>query len=135
MEEDILVRFPDRDAYERYWALNYVPLKYEDVKKIYEDFVKSVDGHIYLSDYEENGCVSRGDFKQNLSQEARFAFEDGLMEVFYEKNPKLYEAAFALYETAELSGRKKADQVQIFHDTFRDLYEEFLDRLFEDVLA
>lgn len=135
MEDDILGQFPDRDAYERYWALNYVPITYEDVKKTYEDFVKAVSGHIFLSDYEEKGCISRQDFKENLSQEARFSFEDGLTEAFYEKNPTLYEAAFALYEAAELSGRKDADEAQIFHDTFQSLYEEFLDRLFDEVLA
>ena len=55
----------------------------------------SAGGHIFLSDYEEGGCISKEDFKDNLSQEAQFAFQDGLTEVFYDKNPDLYETAFA----------------------------------------
>ena len=71
-------------------------LTYEDVREAYEDFVKSADKHIFLSDYEESGNVSREDFMDNLSQAAQFAFQDGLTEAFYEKNPEVYENAFAL---------------------------------------
>ncbi len=132
---DIFEQFPDRETFDRYWNENYVPLTYEDVKEAFEDFVKSVNGHIYLSDYEEKGCISKADFKENLSQEAQFTFEDGLTEVFYDKNPELYETAFALYEEAQMSGQGDASVARIFHETFRGLYAEFLDRLFDEVLA
>lgn len=135
MEIDIFEQFPDRETFDKYWAKNYVPVTYEDVQKAFEDFVKSADGHIYLSDYEENGCISKADFKENLSQEAQFTFQDSLTEVFYDKNPELYETAFALYEEAQMSGQGDASVAQIFHDTFQQLYAEFLDRLFDDVLA
>ena len=94
--EDILAAFPDRETFDRYWEENYVPVTYEDVKEAFEDFVTSAGGHIFLSDYEEGGCISKEDFKDNLSQEAQFAFQDGLTEVFYDKNPDLYETAFAI---------------------------------------
>lgn len=132
---DIFEQFPDRETFDRYWNENYVPLTYEDVREAFEDFVKSANGHIYLSDYEEKGCISKADFKENLSQEAQFTFEDGLTEVFYDKNPELYETAFALYEEAQMSGQGDASVAQIFHETFRGLYAEFLDRLFDEVLA
>lgn len=135
MEVDIFTQFPDRETFEKYWKEQYVPVTYEDVKEAFEDFVKSADGHIYLSDYEENGCISKEDFKENLSQEAQFTFQDGLTEVFYDKNPELYETAFALYEEAQMSGRGDAAVAEIFHETFRRLYEEFLDRLFDEVLV
>lgn len=83
--EDILAAFPDRETFDRYWEENYVPVTYEDVKEAFEDFVTSAGGHIFLSDYEEGGCISKEDFKDNLSQEAQFAFQDGLTEVFYDK--------------------------------------------------
>ena len=89
--EDILAAFPDRETFDRYWEENYVPVTYEDVKEAFEDFVTSAGGHIFLSDYEEGGCISKEDFKDNLSQEAQFAFQDGLTEVFYDKNPDLYD--------------------------------------------
>lgn len=101
----------------------------------FTDFVKSADGHIYLSDYEEKGMISREDFKENLSQEAQFTFEDGLTEVFYDKNPELYETAFALYEESKLTGKGDASVAQTFHETFRALYAEFLNRLYDEVLA
>lgn len=132
---DIFEQFPDRETFDTYWNENYVPITYEDVKEVFEDFVKSANGHIYLSDYEEKGCVSKADFKDNLSQEAQFTFEDGLTEAFYDKNPELYETAFALYEEAQITGNGDASVAQIFHDTFHALYEEFLDRLFDEVLA
>lgn len=135
MEVDIFTQFPDRETFEKYWKEQYVPVTYEDVKEAFEDFVKSADGHIYLSDYEENGRISKEDFKENLSQEAQFTFQDGLTEVFYDKNPELYETAFALYEEAQMSGRGDAAVAEIFHETFRRLYEEFLDRLFDEVLV
>lgn len=131
---DIFEQFPDQETFQTYWNEQYVPVVYEDVKEAFEDFVKSVDGHIYLSDYEENGCISKEDFKENLTQEAEFAFQDGLTEVFYDKNPKLYESAFALYEESQMSGAGDASVAQIFHDTFAQLYAEFLDRLYEETL-
>ena len=104
-------------------------MTYEDVREAFTDFVKSADGHIYLSDYEEKGMISREDFKENLSQEAQFTFEDGLTEVFYDKNPELYETAFALYEESKLTGKGDASVA------FRALYAEFLNRLYDEVLA
>lgn len=82
MDTDIFEQFPDRETFDKYWNENYQPVTYEDVREAFTDFVKSADGHIYLSDYEEKGLISREDFKENLSQEAQFTFEDGLTEVF-----------------------------------------------------
>ena len=95
MDTDIFEQFPDRETFDKYWNENYQPVTYEDVREAFTDFVKSADGHIYLSDYEEKGLISREDFKENLSQEAQFTFEDGLTEVFYDKNPELYETVKA----------------------------------------
>ena len=66
--EEIFEQFKDKDAFDAYWKEHYVPLTYEDVREAYEDFVKSADKHIFLSDYEESGNVSREDFMDNLSQ-------------------------------------------------------------------
>lgn len=130
MEADIFEQFPNREAFDRYWEENYVPVTYEDVRESFEDFVAAAGGHIYLSDYEEKGCISREDFMENLSQEAQFSFQDGLTEVFYDKNPELYETAFAIYEEAQMSGNGKADVAGIFHETYQQLYTEFLGNLF-----
>lgn len=100
--EEIFEQFKDKNAFDAYWKEHYVPLTYEDVREAYEDFVKSADKHIFLSDYEESGNVSREDFMDNLSQAAQFAFQDGLTEAFYEKNPQVYENAFALFEAAQM---------------------------------
>lgn len=135
MESDIFELFPDREAFDAYWKENYVPVTYEDVKEIYEEFVTSADGHIFLSDYEEGGCISKADFKENLSQEAQFTFQDGLTEVFYDKNPELYETAFAIFEEAQMNGGKGADISRIYGETFQQLYDEFLDRLFDEKIT
>ena len=124
MDTDIFEQFPDRETFDKYWNENYQPVTYEDVREAFTDFVKSADGHIYLSDYEEKGLISREEF----------TFEDGLTEVFYDKNPELYETAFALYEESKLTGKGDASVAQTFHETFRALYAEFLDRLYDEVL-
>ena len=122
MDTDIFEQFPDRETFDKYWNENYQPVTYEDVREAFTDF-------------EEKGLISREDFKENLSQEAQFTFEDGLTEVFYDKNPELYETAFALYEESKLTGKGDASVAQTFHETFRALYAEFLDRLYDEVLA
>lgn len=136
MDNEIFEAFPDQETFNAYWNENYVPVTYEEVQGAFEDFVKAAEGHIYISDYEAAGAVSKADFKENLSEDAQFAFQDTLTEVFYDKNPELYEAAFAIYEEAQMSGHKEMAQIaQIFHDTFQGLYEEFLDCLFDEKLA
>ena len=135
MDSEIFEQFPDREAFDAYWNENYVPVTYEDVKEAFEDFVTSADGHIFLSDYEEGGCISKADFKENLSQEAQFTFQDGLTEVFYDKNPELYEMAFAIFEEAQMNGGEGADICRIYGETFQQLYLEFLDRLFDEKIA
>lgn len=135
MESEIFAQFPDRETFDAYWNENYVPVTYEDVKEAFEDFVTSAAGHIFLSDYEENGCISKADFKENLSQEAQFTFQDGLTEVFYEKNPELYETAFAIFEESQMNGGKGGDIARIYGETYQQLYQEFLDRLFDEKLA
>ena len=135
MDSEIFEQFPNRETFDAYWNENYVPVTYEDVKEAFEDFVTSADGHIFLPDYEEGGCISKADFKDNLSQEAQFTFQDGLTEVFYDKNPELYEMAFAIFEEAQMNGGEGADICRIYGETFQQLYHEFLDRLFDEKIA
>lgn len=135
MEESVLEEFPNRETFEEYWEKSYVPVVYEDVRETFEDFLTAADGHIFLSDYEEKGCVSKADFVENLSQEAQFTFQDGLTEAFYEKNPKLYEKAFAIYEEAQMEGKPDCDTASVFHETYRKLYLEFLNRLYDEKIA
>ena len=134
MEHNILAQFPTAEAFEAYWTKNYKEVVYEDVREAFEDFVTAAAGHIYLSDYEEKNCISKEDFKENLSGEAQFTFQDALTEVFYDKNEELYETAFAIYEEERMEGKTGAGVARIFHVTFGQLYREFLDRLFEEKL-
>lgn len=124
-------QFKDKESFDNYWKDNYVPLTYADVQQAYEDFVKSADKHIFLSDYEESGNVNREDFIENLSQAAQFAFQDSLTEAFYEKNPDVCETAFALYEMAQMEGGDAAI-ASVFHEEYNRLYREFLLQLFDD---
>ena len=135
MESEIFEQFPNREAFDAYWNENYVPVTYEDVKEAFEEFVTSADGHFFISDYEEAGCITKADFKENLSQDAEFAFQDGLTEVFYDKNPELYEMAFAIFEESQMNEGKGADICRIYGETFQQLYHEFLDRLFDEKIG
>ncbi len=132
---DILERFPNQGTFNEYWNKEYKELTYEDVREAYENTVKEADGHIFISDYEEKGCVSKEDFKQNLSRDAQFMFQDSLIEAFYDKNPKLYETAFEIYEIEQMSGDVSRNIACTFHETYRKLYNEFLDRLFDEKIA
>lgn len=131
--EDVLNQFPTKEAFEEYWNENYIKLTYEDVRQAYEDFVTSADKRIFLSDYEEANAISKDDFMDNLAEAAMFTFQDTLTEVFYDKNPDLYELAFALYEEAELSGQGDKNVAMIFHEEYNRLYKEFLTQMFENL--
>ena len=129
--EEIFEQFKDKDAFDAYWKEHYVPLTYEDVREAYEDFVKSADKHIFLLDYEESGNVSREDFMDNLSEEAAFTFQDALTEAFYDKNPEVYEAAFALFEASQMEGNAALDVAEAFHLEYNRLYKEFMLQMFD----
>ncbi len=129
--EDIFALFPAKEAFNTYWNEHYVPLNYEDVKSEYEEFVSSAQKHIFLSDYEETKAISRDTFLDNLSEDAVFFFQDTLTEAFYDKNPKIYEYAFALYEEAQMSGQPKKDVADLFHQEYQRLYRTFLLEMFD----
>jgi predicted Ser/Thr protein kinase len=133
--DTILEQFPTREAFDEYWKENYVPLTYEDVRQEFEQFVKSADKHIFLSDYEESGSVSRDTFMDNLSQDAAFTFQDTLTEIFYDKNPDLYETAFAIYEEAQMSDSPDRDTARTFHEEYNRLYREFLFAMYDALFA
>lgn len=131
---DIFTQFPNKEAFDCYWKENYTPITYEDVKSEYETFVKEAEKHIFISDYEEGGCISKTDFMDNLSEDAMFTFQDTLTEVFYEKNPEVYENAFALFEEAKMAG--KDDKIAVaFHEEFNRLYQEFVMQVFDAFFA
>ena len=131
MMADSFEQFQTREAFDAYWKENYIPLTYEDVREAYEDFVKASDKHIFLSDYEESGSISREDFMENLSQTAQFTFQDSLTEAFYEKNLDLYETAFAIYEEEQMNGAGSENIAATFHEEYNRLYEEFLLAMFD----
>lgn len=123
--------FTTKEQFDKYWEENYVPLTYEDVREAYEDFVKASEKHIFLSDYEEGGSVNRDDFMDHLSQSAQFAFQDSLTEAFYDKNPELYETAFAIYEEEQMNGKDASNIASIFHEEYNRMYREFLLDMFD----
>ena len=124
-------QFKDREAFDAYWNENYVPLSYKDVQEEFENYVKEAEKHIFLSDYEESGSIAKADFMDNLSQTAQFTFQDTLTEAFYEKNPELYETAFAIYEEAQMEGRKDDNVALTFHEEYQRLYQKFLNEMFD----
>ena len=128
---DMIEQFHTKEDFDVYWKEHYVPLTYADVKDAYEDFVKASDKHIFLSDYEEGGAVSREDFMDNLSQAAQFTFQDSLTEAFYEKNPDLYETAFAIYEEEQMNGAGDSNIAAVFHEEYHRLYGGFLLEMYD----
>ena len=131
--DELFEQFPDKETFDTYLKENYKPLCYEDVKEAFEEFVISVDKKIFDSDYEAGGCINKDDFAENLSQTAEFTFQDTLTEVFYEKNPDLYETAFALYEAAQMTGQGNKNVAQTFHEEYNRLYIEFLNQMFDNL--
>ena len=118
--------------FEKFFHTNYIPLTYEDVKSDFETFYKEQNGKIFHEDYEKAAQISRDDFRENLSKTALFTFQDTLTELFYEKNPTIYEEAFAIFEE---NGGTKSEITKIFDDTYQSLYEEFLNQFFDEVIA
>lgn len=132
---DNIEQFQSKEDFDAYWKAQYIPLTYDDVKEAYEDYVKASDKHIFLSDYEEAGLISREDFMDNLSQTAQFTFQDSLTEAFYEKNPDLYETAFAIYEEEQMNGAGDSNIAAIFHEEYYRLYKEFLLEMYAAVFG
>ena len=127
---DLMEIIKSKEDFDAYWAEHYVPVTYDEVRETYENFVEEMEKNIFLQDYQEKNCINREDFIENLHQDAQFAFQDCLTEVFYDKNPELYETAFAFYEMAQMEGQQ--DHVAVtFHETFNSLYTEFLNRIFD----
>jgi hypothetical protein len=120
----------NKAEFDTYWIANYTPLTYEDVRESYEAFVKEAEKKIFLSDYEEAGRISRDDFMEHLSQTAQFHFQDGLTEAFYEKNPDVYETAFAIFEESQMNGGD-GSVAAIFHEEYNRLYRTFLLEMFD----
>ncbi len=133
--EDIFVTFPDREAFDRYWSEAYEPLTYEDVREAYENYVEEAQKHIFISDYEAGGAISRDDFMDNLSEQAQFAFQDALTESFYDKNPDVYETAFTIFEEAQLQQNGKEAIAATFHQEYDRLYQEFVKQMFDTYFA
>ena len=130
--DELLEQFTSKEAFEAYWAEHYIPVTYEDVKEAYEGFVAEHEKKIFLSDYQEKGEIRREDFLANLHEDAAFLFQDALTEAFYDKNPEIYEAAFALYEAAQMEGQQ--DHIaEIFHETYNALYMRFMLQMFENL--
>mgnify|MGYP004593741559 CR=1 FL=1 len=83
----------------------------------------------------KTGTNSRGGFPLfGFRQTGSLFISSTLTEIFYDKNPEIYETAFEIYQEAQMSGMKENDTAQTFHDTYNRLYDEFLDRLFEENL-
>lgn len=120
----------NRQEFEQYWKDNYVEVTYEDVKEAYESCVNEAERHIFISDYEEAGAVSREDFIENLSENAAFMFQDSLTEAFYDKNPELYETAFEIFEEEQMNNSKE-NAAAIFHEEYNALYRKFLLAMFD----
>ena len=98
--EDILAAFPDRETFDRYWEENYVPVTYEDVKEAFEDFVTSAGGHIFLSDYEEGGCISKEEAQMSGNQDANVAvtFHETFNRLYAEFLDRLFEEKGSIWQ-------------------------------------
>lgn len=129
--EEILETMTSREAFDEYWEKNYVPLLYEDVQEAFEAFVKECEGKIYIEDFPAGEITDPAERIANLHEDAQFAFQDAMTEAFYDKNPEVYETAFALFTEAQMEGR--TDEIALtFHETFARLYREFMERLLAD---
>ena len=133
--DDIFASFPDKEAFDNFWKETYEVLTYEDVREAYEAYVDQAEKHIFISDYEAANAISREDFMENLSEDAQFAFQDALTEVFYEKNQEVYETAFAIFEEATLSENGKGKIAETFHQEYERLYKEFMNQIFDKYYA
>lgn len=127
-----MTEFASKEEFEAFFKDNYKPLDYEDVKEAFEAFYKEHDGKIFHEDYEINGSVSKDDFLENLSKTAMFTFQDALTEAFYEKNPDVYETAFMIFEK---NGGKHSAITSVFDETYQNLYQEFLNQFFDEMIA
>lgn len=128
--EEVLETFPDKEAFDRFFMEHFQPMSYDDMKEGLESLVKKEGLDIFERSYMDK--INKQDFKEHLSKAARFAFDDAMTEAFYEKNPEVYEAAFAIYEAAPDRAQEIA---YTFHKTYQEIYDEGMNCMFDAVLA
>ena len=105
--EDLLRQYPDREAFDAFFHMNYKPVVYEDVKDAMEAFVKEAGLSLFFDEYVKSGNIN-------------------------EKNPDIYETAFALYE---LAPQESAAITRTFHEAYAKSYAECLDQLFDRAIT
>ena len=128
------MEYKTQEEFDAFFKEKYQPVGYEDVREAYADYVQEADKHIFISDYEEQGLVDRATFLENLHEEAAFQFQDILTEAFYDKNPEVYETAFAIFEEEQMTGAK-TNVAKSFHEEYNRIYRECMERMFDEYFA
>lgn len=105
---------------------NYSEITYDDVKDAYCSYFKELNGKIFHDDYQ---TIDKDTFLENLSDDAKFQFQDILLESFYDKNPLIYESAFEIFES---NNGQKSDVTKSFDDCYMTLYDSFVCQLADE---
>ena len=79
--------------------------------------------------------IGAGNLGQALANYMNFERRGFIFTGMFDKNPELYEAAFAIFEEAQMNGGEGKDIARIFAVTFEQLYEEFLNQLFDEKIT
>lgn len=117
------ILFMTKQEFDLFFQENYTDVVYEDVKTLYETYYNEQEGKLFHDDYQS---IDENTFIENLSDDAKFQFQDILLEVFYDKNPSIYESAFEIFE---LNQGQKSDVTKSFDDCYQQLYTNFLNQL------
>lgn len=119
-----------KHSFEALFQKEYQALKYEELKEGFEEFCES--NELFDSDYLAGGKICKSDFREHFTETAAFTLQDLFTEAFYEKNPRIYETAFEIFEENE---GQKTDITELFENTYEESYGEVMNELFNQVIS
>lgn len=119
----------DKEVFDKFFEESYCAVEYANVKEEFEE-AAAAGNDIFTGSYEARN-LNRGNFILYLTSESYCDFEAIVQEAFDDLNPEILDAVMDVTETQD-----DGDEVtEKYWETQRELLNEFLLRLYDDVIS
>lgn len=119
----------DKEVFDKFFTESYCPVDYATVREEFER-IASVGNDIFTGSYEARN-LKRDNFILYLTSEAYCDFEAAVQEAMDDLNPEILDAVMDVTESMP-----DGDEItECYWETQRTLLQEFLGRLYDDVIA
>ncbi len=119
----------DKEVFDKFFEESYCAVEYANVKEEFEE-VAAAENDIFTGSYEARN-LNRENFILYLTSESYCDFEAIVQETFDDLNPEILDAVMDITEMQD-----DGDEVtEKYWETQRELLNEFLLRLYDDVIS